>query len=40
MADRFPLAVNYSSRKIEEFVSGDNLDTAQNKVISTVGKML
>ena len=33
MADRFPLAVNYSSRKIEEFVSGDNLDLTGNGII-------
>ncbi len=33
MADRFPLAVNFSSRKIEEFVSGDNLDMTGNGII-------
>lgn len=32
MADRFPLAVNYSSRKIEEFISGDNLDLTGNGI--------
>jgi hypothetical protein len=33
MADRFPLAVNYSSRKIEEFISGDNLDLTGNGIV-------
>jgi len=33
MADRFPLAVNYTSRKIEEFVSGDNLDLTGNGIV-------
>jgi len=33
MADRFPLAVNFSSRKIEEFVSGDNLDMTGNGIV-------
>ncbi len=33
MADRFPLIVNASSRKIEELVAGDNLDLTGNGVI-------
>ena len=33
MADRFPLIVNESSRKIEEIVSGDNLDLTGNGII-------
>jgi hypothetical protein len=32
MADRFPLIVNASSRKIEEMVSGDNLDLTGNGI--------
>lgn len=32
MADRFPLTVNQSSRKIEEMVSGDNLDLTGNGI--------
>ena len=32
MADRFPLIVNASSRKIEELVAGDNLDLTGNGV--------
>ena len=33
MADRFPLIVNAVSRKIEELVSGDNLDLTGNGII-------
>lgn len=33
MADRFPLIVNESTRKIEEIVSGDNLDLTGNGII-------
>ena len=33
MADRFPLIVNAVSRKIEELVSGDNLDLTGNNII-------
>ena len=33
MADRFPLIVNASSRKIEELVAGDNLDLTGNGII-------
>ena len=33
MADRFPLIVNSVSKKIEELVSGDNLDLTGNGVI-------
>ena len=33
MADRFPLIVNATSRKIEELVAGDNLDLTGNGVI-------
>ena len=32
MADRFPLIVNESSRKIEEMGSGDNLDLTGNGI--------
>jgi len=32
MADRFPLIVNESSRKIEEMISGDNLDLTSNGI--------
>jgi hypothetical protein len=32
MADRFPLIVNETSRKIEEMVSGDNLDLTGNGI--------
>ena len=32
MADRFPLIVNESSRKIEEMISGDNLDMTGNGI--------
>jgi len=44
MADRFPLIVNAVSRKIEELVSGDNLDLTGNNIIlggdSGAGKYL
>ena len=44
MADRFPLIVNEISRKIEEIVSGDNLDLTGNNIIlggdSGTGKYL
>ena len=33
MADRFPLIVNATSRKIEELVAGDNLDLSGNGII-------
>ena len=33
MADRFPLIVNSTSRKIEELVSGDNLELTGNGLI-------
>jgi hypothetical protein len=33
MADRFPLIVNESSRKIEEMTSGDNLDLTGNGIV-------
>ena len=33
MADRFPLIVNESSRKIEEMSSGDNLDLTGNGIV-------
>ena len=33
MADRFPLIVNSVSKKIEELVSGDNLDLSGNGII-------
>ena len=33
MADRFPLIVNSVSKKIEEIVSGDNLDLSGNGLI-------
>ena len=33
MADRYPLIVNSVSRKIEELVSGDNLDLSGNNII-------
>ena len=33
MADRFPLIVNASSRKIEELVAGDNLDLSGNGIV-------
>ena len=33
MADRFPLIVNSVSKKIEELVSGDNLDLTGNGII-------
>jgi hypothetical protein len=32
MADRFPLIVNSSSKKIEELISGDNLDLSGNGI--------
>ena len=32
MADRFPLIVNASSRKIEELIAGDNLDLSGNGI--------
>jgi len=32
MADRFPLIVNPVSKKIEELVSGDNLDLTGNGI--------
>ena len=32
MADRFPLIVNSVSKKIEELVSGDNLDLTGNGI--------
>jgi hypothetical protein len=34
MADRFPLIVNAGSKKIEELVSGDNLDLSGNGIIT------
>jgi hypothetical protein len=34
MADRFPLIVNAVSRKIEELISGDNLDLSGNNIIA------
>ena len=44
MADRFPLIVNSVSKKIEEIVSGDNLDLSGNGIIvngdSGAGKYL
>ena len=33
MANRFPLIVNEVSKKIEELVSGDNLDLSGNNII-------
>ena len=33
MADRFPLIVNSVSKKIEELVSGDNLDLTGNGIV-------
>ena len=33
MADRFPLIVNSTSRKIEELISGDNLELTGNGLI-------
>ena len=33
MADRFPLIVNSVSQKIEELVSGDNLDLSGNNIV-------
>ena len=33
MADRFPLIVNSVSKKIEELVSGDNLDLTGNGLV-------
>ena len=33
MADRFPLIVNEISKKIEELVSGDNLDLTGNGIV-------
>ena len=33
MADRFPLIVNAVSQKIEELVSGDNLDLTGNNIV-------
>ena len=33
MADRFPLIVNSVSKKIEEIVSGDNLDLSGKGII-------
>lgn len=33
MTDRFPLVVNETSRKIEEMVSGDNLDLTGNGIV-------
>ena len=33
MADRFPLIVNSVSQKIEELVSGDNLDLTGNNIV-------
>ena len=44
MADRFPLIVNSTSRKIEELISGDNLELTGNGLIisgdSGAGKYL
>ena len=44
MADRFPLIVNETSKKIEELVSGDNLDLTGNGIVvggdSGAGKYL
>jgi hypothetical protein len=34
MANRFPLIVNQTSKKIEELVSGDNLDLTGNNIIA------
>ena len=34
MADRFPLIVNAVSQKIEELVSGDNLDLTGNNIVT------
>ena len=39
MADRFPLIVNAVSQKIEELVSGDNLDLTGNNIVIS-GKMV
>ena len=33
MANRFPLIVNEVSKKIEELVSGDNLDLSGNNIV-------
>ena len=33
MADRFPLIVNSTSRKIEELVAGDNLELTGNNIV-------
>ena len=33
MADRFPLIVNAVSQKIEELVSGDNLELSGNNIV-------
>ena len=33
MADRFPLIVNAISKKIEEIVSGDNLELTGNGIV-------
>ena len=33
MADRFPLIVNAVSQKIEELISGDNLELTGNNII-------
>lgn len=35
MANRFPLAINYTTRRIEEFVSGDNLDLTGNGLLAS-----
>ena len=33
MADRFPLIVNSTSKKIEELVAGDNLELTNNGIV-------
>jgi len=33
MADRFPLIVNAVSQKIEELISGDNLELSGNNIV-------
>ena len=33
MADRFPLIVNAVSQKIEELISGDNLNLSGNNIV-------
>ena len=33
MADRFPLIVNAVSQKIEELISGDNLELTGNNIV-------